>query len=673
MPGPRLQISVILICQTGGHGDAYLGGAGLEGTLTPVYPGRPPHLVDGPEEMRQVVRAALRAGADWIKLATTGGLVSDHDQPLIAELTPEEIAVAVFEAGRKGKGVAAHAYGGDGLTNAVKAGVRSIEHGGFLTEEQAALMAESGCFLVPTLSAMRDTLRWAEEGALTPTQCKKILDFNLDIGACVRLAKEYGVRLASGTDYISREQHGKNLEEILLMHRAGLTVEEALLTATAGGAELCGVDAELGRIARGLRVRRDRLDRDPGDLSCFAEPGTGDGRLPGRPADRAASAARLDDGERRMSAAVAAPFAELRRQSRSASAGSRRSSTSISRSLRGSIHALVGENGAGKSTLGKILAGVHRPDAGELRVEGRPVEYRSARDALTDGITIIAQEPTLVPASIGASRTSSSASRTGTQAWSTGARSCSGIRALVDRTGIELPPRRLARTLRVADQQKVEILRAIARDAKLIVMDEPTSALTLDEARRLFDLVRQLQAAGTTIIYVTHFLAEALDLADTVTVLRDGRLIRDVSRGGRDAGAARPGDARSHAWDSRFRRRRRRRRTLRSCCRCATSTRLPYVNDVSFEVRAGEIVGLAGLIGSGRSEVARAIFGADRASSGSGRGRRRPAPRALAAPGDRSRRRDAAGRSEGAGAADVALARRQRHAATPRRRCRRLA
>ncbi len=272
-PGPRLQISVTLICQTGGHGDAYLGGAGLEGTLTPVYPGRPPHLVDGPDEMRHAVRAALRAGADWIKLATTGGLVSDHDQPLIAELTPEEIAVAVFEAGRKGKGVAAHAYGGDGLTNAVSAGVRSIEHGGFLTEEQAALMAESGCFLVPTLSAMRDVLRWAEEGALTPTQCKKILDFNLDIGACVRIAKAYGVKLASGTDYISREQHGKNLEEVLLMHRAGLTVEEALLTATAGGAELCGVDAELGRIDAGYIFDAIVLDRDPGDLSSFAEPG----------------------------------------------------------------------------------------------------------------------------------------------------------------------------------------------------------------------------------------------------------------------------------------------------------------------------------------------------------------------------------------------------------------
>jgi imidazolonepropionase-like amidohydrolase len=148
-----------------------------------------------------------------------------------------------------------------------------VEHGGFLTEEQASLMAASGCFLVPTLSAMRDTLRWAEEGSLTPTQCKKILDFGLDIGACVRLAKAYGVKLASGTDYISSAQHGGNLEEILLMHQAGLTVEEALLTATAGGAELCGVDGYLGRIAEGYVFDAIVLDGDPGDLSRFARPG----------------------------------------------------------------------------------------------------------------------------------------------------------------------------------------------------------------------------------------------------------------------------------------------------------------------------------------------------------------------------------------------------------------
>jgi imidazolonepropionase-like amidohydrolase len=273
VPGPRLQISVVLICQTGGHGDGYLAGAGLESSLIPDYPGRPPYRVDGPESMRHVVRANLRAGADWIKLASTGGLVSEHDMPLIPELTPEEIAIAVFEAARKGKGVAVHAYGGEGLTNAVEAGARSIEHGGFLTEEQAAKMAKSGCFLVPTLSAMRDTLRWAQEGVLTPTVCEKILAFGLDIGQCVRMAKEHGVKLASGTDYIMRSQHGKNLEEVLLMHQAGLSVEEALLVATAGGAELCGVDDELGRLEDGYLFDAIVLEDDPGDLSGFGEPG----------------------------------------------------------------------------------------------------------------------------------------------------------------------------------------------------------------------------------------------------------------------------------------------------------------------------------------------------------------------------------------------------------------
>ena len=278
--GPTLQVAVVLIAQTGGHGDGFFRGAGLEATpgyLSPDFPGRPPFLVDGVESMRHVVRAVLRAGADWIKLAATGGLVSEHDRPLGPELTQDEIEVAVFEAARKGKAVAAHAYGGEGLENAVRAGVRSIEHGGFLTEEQAALMAQRGCWLVPTLAAMRDTLRWAEEGVLTPAQCRKILDFGLDLGEAVRIAKEYGVRVAVGTDYISREQHGKNLEEISLMRRAGLTPEEALLAATAGGAELCGVASEYGRIAPGFVFDAIVLDEEPGDLACFERPSVAKG------------------------------------------------------------------------------------------------------------------------------------------------------------------------------------------------------------------------------------------------------------------------------------------------------------------------------------------------------------------------------------------------------------
>jgi imidazolonepropionase-like amidohydrolase len=274
--GPTLQVAVVLVSQTGGHGDGFLAGPGLElspGYLLPDYPGKPPFVVDGEESMRHVVRAVLRAGADWIKLATTGGLFSDHDHPLVADFTLEEIEVAVFEARRRAKPVASHAYGGEGLENAVRAGVRSIEHGGFLTEEQAARMAEAGCWLVPTLSAMRDCLVWAESGVLDPVKARKILDFGLELGECVRIAREYGVRLAAGTDYISRGQHGKNLEEVALMREAGLTPEEAWLAATIGGAELCGVADRLGRIAPGFIFDAIVLDEDPGDLSLFLEPG----------------------------------------------------------------------------------------------------------------------------------------------------------------------------------------------------------------------------------------------------------------------------------------------------------------------------------------------------------------------------------------------------------------
>jgi imidazolonepropionase-like amidohydrolase len=277
IPGPTMQISSVLISQTGGHGDGFLTGAGLElspTNLTPNYPGKPRFVVDGSDELRKAVREVIRAGADWIKLATTGGLVSDHDHPLVADFTLAEVEAAVAEATRKGRPVAAHAYGGEGLDNAVKAGVRSIEHGGFLTERQAQLMADAGCWLVPTLSAMRDTLRWAEQGALTPVQCRKILDFGLELGGAVRIAKEYGVRIAIGTDYISREQHGANLEELALMHEAGLSVEEVLLAATIGGAELCGVGNRYGRIVPGMIFDALLLEREPGNLRQLVEPGT---------------------------------------------------------------------------------------------------------------------------------------------------------------------------------------------------------------------------------------------------------------------------------------------------------------------------------------------------------------------------------------------------------------
>jgi imidazolonepropionase-like amidohydrolase len=277
VPGPRLQVAVVTLCQTGGHADGYLPGADVECSADYVasFPGRPPYLVDGPDEMRRTVREVLRAGADWIKLCTTGGVVSPHDDGEIPELTQEEVAVAVFEATRKGKGVMSHAFGGEGIDIAVGAGVRSIEHGIFLSEEQAVAMARRGCFLIPTLHALHEVIRWGEQGGVLPPYAeRKALALRDRVGNAVEIARAHGVKIALGSDFIRRELHGRNLAEIPLLRAAGLTVEETLLAATRNGAELLGVDDRLGRIAPGYVFDAILLDTEPGsDLSLFAEPG----------------------------------------------------------------------------------------------------------------------------------------------------------------------------------------------------------------------------------------------------------------------------------------------------------------------------------------------------------------------------------------------------------------
>jgi len=276
VPGPRLQVAVVAMSQTGGHIDGFLPGPGFEMSadyVIPDFPGRPPCVVDGIDDMRKVVRETLRAGADWIKLCTTGGILSAHDDGDIPEFTIEEIAVAVFEAERRGKGVMVHAFGGEGIDNAIEAGVRTIEHGIFLTDDQAKRMAAAGISLVPTLAVIRDVMRWAKAGLVPDYAVEKALAIEPRIGAAVRTAKEHGVHIALGTDYVERGEHGRNLEEIWLMHEAGLTPEEALLAATIRGAELCGVADRYGRIAPGYVFDAIALDQDPSDPSIFAEPG----------------------------------------------------------------------------------------------------------------------------------------------------------------------------------------------------------------------------------------------------------------------------------------------------------------------------------------------------------------------------------------------------------------
>jgi ABC-type sugar transport system ATPase subunit len=280
----------------------------------------------------------------------------------------------------------------------------------------------------------------------------------------------------------------------------------------------------------------------------------------------------------------------------------------------GEVHALVGENGAGKSTLSKIIGGVYQSDDGRLLVDGQSVRFRSPRDALAMGIATIAQELALVPARsvvenvfLGMEPRALGVIRTGEME--------RRFAELNERTGFALPLDTRVGSLRVAEQQKVEILRALARDARLILMDEPTASLTADETERLLEIIRRLSASGTAVMLVSHFLDEVLAVSDIVTIMRDGHIVRTAP-------------ARSETEESLVSAMIGRRVDLAFPERTVVPPDAPVIleaqnlrraraiNDVSLTVRAGEIVGLAGLVGSGRSEVLRALFGADSIDGG---------------------------------------------------------
>ncbi|MGW6509739.1 sugar ABC transporter ATP-binding protein, partial [Streptomyces niveus] len=302
-----------------------------------------------------------------------------------------------------------------------------------------------------------------------------------------------------------------------------------------------------------------------------------------------------------------APVLALRGASKSF--GAVRALHDVSLELRsGEIHALAGENGAGKSTLIKTLAGVHRPDEGQLLLAGEPVVFHGPADARDAGIAVIYQEPTLFPdLSIAENifmgrQPRRSAGRIDRKAVHR------ATAALMSRLGVALDPQRPARGLSIADQQIVEIAKALSFDARVLIMDEPTAALTGGETARLFAVVRTLRAEGAAVLFISHRLEEIFGLCSHVTTLRDGRHVAsepldgltedDLVRRmvGRDLddlypkAAAEPGA------------------TVLSVRRL---TREGVFRDVSFDVRRGEIVALAGLVGAGRSEVAQAVFGVD--------------------------------------------------------------
>lgn len=281
---------------------------------------------------------------------------------------------------------------------------------------------------------------------------------------------------------------------------------------------------------------------------------------------------------------------------------------------RGRIHALVGENGAGKSTLGKIIAGAHGPDDGQLLLDGEPARFHSPRDAIARGVILIAQELAVVP-----SLTVEQNVFLGVEPRLAGFQNRRELRRkyreLAATVGFALDGAANAGSLRTADQQKVEILRALSRNAQLIVMDEPTAALSRPDVEALHVVIRQLASQGTTVVLVSHFLGEVLELADEVTILRDGRLVHTVPAAGQTeeslmaAMLGRPLDA---TFPSKHAPVPATRTVLK-----VRELRAPGVNGVSFDLRAGEILGLAGLVGAGRSEVARAIYRANQVHSGS--------------------------------------------------------
>jgi len=279
----------------------------------------------------------------------------------------------------------------------------------------------------------------------------------------------------------------------------------------------------------------------------------------------------------------------------------------------GEVRALVGENGAGKSTLVKLLGGVIRLDDGQMLVEGEAVDFHSPTAARDAGIAVIYQEPTLFGDLSVAENVVMGRHPLGTLRRIDRREMDREVQGLLDRLGVRLDAERPVRGLSIADQQIVEIAKALSFDARVLIMDEPTAALSGPEVERLFGVVRTLQQRGAAVLFISHRLEEVFAIGDTITVMRDGAVVHDAPTAdmttdevvrrmvGRDLGALFPKeDAAIGA----------------PVLAVHRLTREGVFTDVSFEVRAGEIVALAGLVGAGRSEVARAIFGIDRLDGG---------------------------------------------------------
>ncbi|CAN5580772.1 amidohydrolase family protein [soil metagenome] len=248
--GPRMQVALTMISQTGGHGDG-VQPCGADVPMFGVHPGRPRGVVDGPDEMRRLVRELVRTGADVLKLATSGGVLSPRSDPRRGHFRDEEIATLVAEANAAGLFVMAHAQATDGIKVAIRNGVRSIEHGIYLDDEAIEMMLEHGTWLVPTLSAPRAVLAQADAGvALSDAVLRKARMVSQAHDDSMRRAIAAGVKVAMGTDS-GVGPHGDNLEELALMAQVGMPPRDAWVASTGSAAALLGVDADFGTLESG--------------------------------------------------------------------------------------------------------------------------------------------------------------------------------------------------------------------------------------------------------------------------------------------------------------------------------------------------------------------------------------------------------------------------------------
>ena len=261
MPGPRMQISITMLSQTGGHNDPWLPSGGLSADWT-EYPGFPAGKCDGVDGVRQKVREVIRAGADVIKIASSGGFFSPSDDPKHPHFAQDELDAIVQTAADQGRWVMSHAHGPEGIKRAVRAGVRSIDHGTYLDAEAAEMMVQAGTWLVPTLTAGDTAEELANDEKLAPEIRAKFKGIGRPEFEAMRLAAEAGVKVAMGTD-CPVAPHGWNLNELAHMANNGFTPRQALHAATMSAAELMGLDQDLGSLEPGKIADVVVVDGDP--------------------------------------------------------------------------------------------------------------------------------------------------------------------------------------------------------------------------------------------------------------------------------------------------------------------------------------------------------------------------------------------------------------------------